>query len=212
MTESPDALVERYLERLRAELADVPRSRRDELVEQITEHIAVARAELPTGGEAEVRSLLERIGDPAAIAEEARERRERPAPQRRWLEVAALVLLLVGGVILPFVGWFIGVILLWVSTVWSPRDKIIGTLVVPGGLLPAFALPLLVTYGETCSSRIDPRTGAVTEHCTGGPSTGDQVLGIAGFLVLLVAPVLTTAYLARRMRRETARFEAQPAV
>jgi hypothetical protein len=213
VTDSTDALVERYLERLHTELADVPPSRRDEIVEQISEHIAAGRAELPTGSESEVRSLLERLGDPAVIAEEAGERRERPAPQRRWLEVLALVLLLVGGVILPVVGWFVGVVLLWVSTVWSTRDKLIGTLVFPGGLLPAFAVGFLAGDAESCGGEIDPRTGAVlSETCTGGTSTGGQVVAIAVFVVLLVGPILTTAYLARRMKRQGQRLESRPAI
>ncbi len=50
------------------------------------------------------------------------------------MEVGALVLLLVGGIVLPMFGWLIGVVLLWVSNAWNVRDKVIGTLFVPGGL------------------------------------------------------------------------------
>lgn len=57
-------------------------------------------------------------------------------------EVAALWLLLIGGIILPVVGWIIGVVILWASEKWTRRDKLIGTFVVPGGLL----LPLVIGW------------------------------------------------------------------
>lgn len=53
------------------------------------------------------------------------------------LEVAAMVLLLAGGFFL-MVGWVVGCILLWVSPRWRWTDKLLGTLVWPGGLLPVW--------------------------------------------------------------------------
>ncbi len=140
MSTTPDKLVERYLKHLEVELDDLPRDRRREIVDEIAGHIAEARAGLEHETEADVRNILEGLGDPADIAEDARERFEvqppAPAPPYKpgWMEVAALVLLLVGGLIVPLVGWLIGVVLLWVSNAWNVRDKIIGTLFVPGGL------------------------------------------------------------------------------
>jgi hypothetical protein len=55
------------------------------------------------------------------------------------VETAAIALLLVGG-FLWGVGWLAGAVLLCLSDAWSLRDKLVGTLVVPGGL----ALPFLV--------------------------------------------------------------------
>ncbi len=206
MTSDPDRLVEQYLERLDRDLAELPRARRAEIVEDIAAHIAQARSELPVESEAAIRNLLERLGDPAEIAADAGERGTSARRERRGLEIAALVLLLVGGVVLPVVGWLVGVVLLWVSDIWTNRDKVIGTLVVPGGLLPAALFGAgVVGYTESCSSEIDPATGAVIgETCTGGPSTLVQLLMTGLFVVVLVAPLLTTAYLARRMRRTTA--------
>lgn len=67
-----DELVARYLARLQAALRDLPAARREELLEEVSEHIAAARAELGAqAGEAEIRTMLERLGDPAAIAAEA---------------------------------------------------------------------------------------------------------------------------------------------
>src|SRR3954453_11726424 len=99
-------LVERYLRELEAELRDVPRGRRKELVEEIRAHIAEASAELPDPSPAQIRTILDRIGDPAAIAAEARDRVP-PAPRGTRLEIAALIFLLPGSLFMPFVGWLI---------------------------------------------------------------------------------------------------------
>ena len=52
-------------------------------------------------------------------------------------------MLLIGGIVIPIFGWVIGVVLLWVSNAWNVRDKIIGTVFVPGGL--GLSLFLLVS-------------------------------------------------------------------
>ena len=57
-----------------------------------------------------------------------------------WVEVGALIMLLVGGLVLPVIGWVIGIVLLWTSNVWNVRDKVIGTIFFPGGL----GLPVLL--------------------------------------------------------------------
>jgi hypothetical protein len=84
------------------------------------------------------------------------------APHKpEYAEVGAIVLLLVGGLIVPLVGWLIGVVLLWVSNAWNVRDKIIGTFFVPGGLgLAGFIILLAgLTGGSSGSCDIDPSTG-----------------------------------------------------
>jgi hypothetical protein len=202
MNSRADQLVDEYLQRLDAELSDLPRARRRELVEEIAEHIAEARAVLPTQGEAEIRTLLDRLGDPADIAAEARGRA--PVPRRRAgaLEVAALILLLAGGVVVPVVGWFAGVALLWITDAWSVRDKVVGTLVVPGGLAPALYLAVFGAYTEACSQFVDPVTGAQPPTCVGGPSDTMQILGPIILVLLVLAPLATTVYLGRRLRRQ----------
>ena len=56
-------------------------------------------------------------------------------------EVITIGLLLVGQV-LGGIGWVVGVGLLWWSSVWRLRDKLLGTLVVPGGLPMGFVFAL----------------------------------------------------------------------
>jgi hypothetical protein len=73
MTSSPlDRLVDEWLDRVERAAADLPPDQRGELLADLREHIAVARADLSPETEAGVRTILERLGDPAMIAEEAR--------------------------------------------------------------------------------------------------------------------------------------------
>jgi hypothetical protein len=55
------------------------------------------------------------------------------------LEVAAMLLLLFGGIPLLLVGWIVGVVLLWVSPRWRLTDKLLGTLVSSGLQLALYA-------------------------------------------------------------------------
>jgi hypothetical protein len=192
MASNADKLVADYLKRLNAELRGLPRARRRELVDEISEHISEARADLESENEAAIRTLLDRLGDPEEIAADAS---ERLGVRRRsgGLDVVALILLLIGGVVLPVIGWLIGVVLLWISEAWSTREKLLGTLVVPGGLALPFFLGVYGTSSELCGQM---NGGPVT--CTGGPSLAQQVLTIALLVVLVVAPLATTVFLARR--------------
>jgi Protein of unknown function (DUF1700) len=202
---SMDDLVESYLRRLRRELRDVPRSGRDEILEDIEAHIAQAREE--AAGEAELRTLLDRLGDPADIAAEARERFGVPVRRRSAVEIAALILLPLGGIVLPFVGWVIGVALLWSSRVWTVRDKVIGTLLVPGGLATALALTLAAGSAQECggSTELGPGGVPITHTTCGGGGTSAWLIALTVFL--WVAPLVSAAYLAWRT---STRAEASP--
>lgn len=195
MSSTADKLIDDYLKRLNRELAGFPRARRTELVEEISEHIAEARADLESENEAAIRTLLDRLGDPEDIAAEARERFGIRPKGSGW-DVVALIMLLVGGVILPVIGWIIGVVLLWVSETWTTREKLVGTLVVPGGLALPIFIGLTATSSELCSSY-----NGQPEVCEGGRSLAASILVISGMIVLFLAPIVTTAFLARRRSR-----------
>jgi uncharacterized membrane protein len=196
MTTEVDVLIDRYLRELEAQLGDLPAGRRQELLDEVGEHIGAARATLDPETEAGVRGLLERLGDPSDIAAEARERFGVPAPAPRpatpWLEVAAIVLL-----VIPFAGWVIGVVLVWLSRLWSIRDKLIGTL---GGLswvLAGLGIVMAeVTSVPLAQSGSGSPVGQVQVDTT-GPSLLEVVLVAAPFIL----PVAAAVYLGFRLRR-----------
>jgi uncharacterized membrane protein len=188
-----------YLRRLQRSMGDLPAQRRDEILAEIEEHIAAGLAEFPAPTEADVRNVLERTGDPADIAAEARERFGIKPAKRSWTDPAAIILLLIGG--FTIIGWFVGVVLLWISDAWNTRDKIIGTLVVPGGLAGAFGFVLaLGSMPNTVSCGVSG-PGDPVRSCVSHTSTlGSAVALILGSLIVIV-PIVTAIYLSRRLRR-----------
>jgi hypothetical protein len=128
-----DRLVDDYLRRLQHAASHMQRARRSELVAEIRGHIETALRQEPAAGEAAVRNVLERLGPPEDIVEAA----EPPSPHGEQpagkLEITALVALIV-----PFIGWLIGTVLVVASRVWSRRDKLIGALLL--------GLPVLLSW------------------------------------------------------------------
>jgi hypothetical protein len=72
MTQHRDLMVEEYLAAVASAGPDLPPHRRDDLLADLREHIASARADLAPETEADVRTILARLGDPASIVAEAR--------------------------------------------------------------------------------------------------------------------------------------------
>ncbi|MGH9066462.1 MAG: HAAS signaling domain-containing protein [Acidimicrobiales bacterium] len=219
-----DELVEGYLSQLRRALGPLGRWRREQLVDEISQHIARGRAELPDQEPASVGALLQAVGDPADIANEALGAPDPdPGPLRRpsgRIEGWAIGLLLLGG-FLFVVGWLVGVFLLWGSRVWRLPDKVIGTLLVPGGLASAFYLaafaPGHASVGEVCARPAVPAQSgptafplASTPHqvvhvachsLAGAGSGGGFPAGVVLLVGLLIVPILTAVYLNVRRRQ-----------
>ncbi|WP_131735573.1 HAAS signaling domain-containing protein [Actinomadura roseirufa] len=169
MTET-DELIEEYVGRLEAAARVLPADRRTELVEEIRDHIATVLAQSPDRDEAAVRTVLDRLGTPEEIVQEAcvglseaSPAREQPvtpgqappgARRAGGFAIVTVSLLLIGGVVLPGLGWLVGVMLLCASARWTLRDKLIGALVFPGGLgFPIFYL-LFAKGGSGSSSGV----------------------------------------------------------
>jgi hypothetical protein len=195
-------LVERYLRDLHAALRDMPRRQRDELVAEIAGHIEET---LPAGAsDAAVMTALDRIGDPEQIAAAERERLGIDEPAAGWLEWLTIPLLLLGGILIPVVGWVIGVVFLWLSQAWTLKDKILATLLVPGGLgLPFFlSVSAATVQGRACSTGSGTDSAGhhfVTNHCTGGSSTWAQIGWLLVLACLVIAPIYTSIRLGRRL-------------
>jgi hypothetical protein len=197
MTYDPEPEIRQYLKELSQASRDLPRRRRRELLTEIEEHVREALMATPVENDAEMLTLLDRIGDPEEIAAAAN-----PTPKgtrSTAMETWAIILLLIGG-FLWFVGWIAGVVLLWSSSLWTTRDKLIGTFVVPGGLASAVFVFFFAgaAGGQTCGRAGDSSTWT----CTGGPSTLALIFILLGLAVLLLAPIATTIYLGRRLNAE----------
>jgi HAAS domain-containing protein len=184
-----DPLVDDYLRRLEAAASDLPRERRAELVGEIEEHVEAALAEAGDD-ETAVRNVLERLGSPEEIAAAARP--PEAAPERGWLETAALVVLSVS-FLLPVAGYLIGAGLVLASKAWDGREKTLG-LLLPPSLVLAGALVVLATFGGGDSVETDG------DIITVGPGPVE----IAVLAVIVLSGPIAAVYLSSRLRRPTA--------
>jgi hypothetical protein len=215
-----DDLVASYLDDLTEALAGLPRPRRTELLDDIANHIDALLAEAAETGPLTrdvVEAVLAEVGDPAEIARAAGAGALPRRGPTGW-DKAVIAILLVGGIILPVLGWLFGVVMLWISSSWRVKDKVIGTLLVPGGLL----LPLLVlvvgvsgpTSTTSCgqsptitgTSAVDGHT--VVEqtssgvHCTGGTPLALTVVFSLLLAFSVIGPFVGAAWLSRHARHD----------
>ena len=158
-----DELVRDYLGRLEAASWPLSPGRRRELAGEVREHIETALAEAGRRDTVTVRNVLERLGRPEEIVSTEAEAEPSAtrwingpggrvaATARSWgvIEIAAILLLTVGAVALPLFGPLLGLILAWLSTVWTTREKVIATAIVA----VVFVLPILglLAAGTTSS-------------------------------------------------------------
>jgi hypothetical protein len=199
-------LAKDYLRRLRRAGRRLPPERLAELLAEIEGHLSEA---IPPGAsDHEVVEVLERLGSPGDIVESERPPARGPADRRSWREWGAVILLPLGGFAFG-VGWLIGLVLLWSSRLWTTREKLIGTLIVPGGIATTLLVLVLTGTKRRCrelSGAVNPSTGALvgrpTTHCTpsGGPSAATTALQIALVVFFVLGPVISAVYLARRAR------------
>ena len=111
MMRPADPRIDAYLRQLDYALSHLPWEQRQEIFTDVSAHI---EREFATSGAQGVNDLLSRFGDPGVIAAEAG---APPMPPRgRGLEITAVILIAVGGFIVPFIGWIVGVVLVWLSS------------------------------------------------------------------------------------------------
>ena len=190
-----DRLVEEYIVRVNHALRDLPQDRRDPIVEDIREHIRIARAAMDPEDGAQIRQLLDDLGDPERIRAEA----GLPSinPHTGWGDRWAPWLLLFGGFVF-IIGWLAGVVLLWNSSIWKTRDKVLATFIWPGGLATAL---YAAGIGMAVPASVQPSTctggpGIVT-RCTPqpGPGTFHVIAAILVLVVVIAAPIVVNARL-----------------
>jgi hypothetical protein len=198
ITMDTDRLIDDYLHRLEAAAAHLQRSRREELVAEIRDHIEAALREEDAVDEVAVRNILERLGPPEEIVDATEQPTEGSGDPGR-LETAALIAL-----VIPFVGWIVGIVLVFISRAWSRREKFIGMGL---GLLPAI-LPFVWAVAQSGSH---PASSSQVPAGPGGggpltdPGSGDSgvgiVLAVLAIAIYLLAGVPSAVYLGLRLRR-----------
>ncbi len=214
MTVTDHPHVAAYLARFDALSQHLPPERRAELRADLLEHLADA---IPADADdAAVRAALDRLGPPEDIVSaEQGPAAAVVAPPRspRLVHEGLAVALLTAGSFIPVLGWVVGVTLLWTSGRWTPKEKLAGTLLVPGGpaaVLFVFGLGAFTTAGAEVCSTADA-TAATPDGtpvpdpvvtCTGGGGGG----GVGILLLILVvaafvAPFVVGAVLFRRAAR-----------
>ena len=187
-----DPLIDDYLRRLEAAAADLPRERRAELVGEIEEHVEAALGEAGADDEAAVRNVLERLGSPEEIA--GAERLTPAAPERGWLETAALVVLSVN-FLLPVAGYLIGAGLVLASKAWDGREKTLGLLIPPIVVLAGAMVVVMAAASAGGSTSVGEEPAF---------EAGLGPLELAVLAVTVLSGFIAAAYLASRLRRPTA--------
>jgi len=134
-----------YLLQLSDALADVPREVRTEIV-------AGVREELDGLSEEEAAARIRELGDPEFIAAAAREEVAPPPAENRALSVAAGILVMIGGAVVPFVGWVAGIVLMWMSRLWTKRQKWIATLAPVAGSIVIGIFVIAILYIRTATT------------------------------------------------------------
>lgn len=126
-------IVKDYLDRLQVALVGVPDGVGHEIMAGIAEEL--------TGLDAtEAAARIDLLGDPAFIAAEARREAGTAATSEvatsvpaisgdpRWYIVLASLLVAVGGVVVPILGWVAGIVMVWLSKSWYRWEKWVATL------------------------------------------------------------------------------------
>jgi hypothetical protein len=180
-------LIRLYMAQLDAALQGLDASRRKKILAQVHERIEQGRTGLDRHDAASVRTLLARVGDPAAIAAQA------GAPtlgSRRWDAWAPW--LIIFGPAASGLGWIAGILILWTSPTWSRRDKLIATFVPPAGLVALFFGPLAALRAAAgCSGHV-PALHASASCTTNGftlPLGVAILLAMAGLAAHLLPPI-----------------------
>jgi hypothetical protein len=163
-----EALVTDYLGRLEAAARSLPAGRRAELAGEVRQHIEMALAEAGGRDEITVRNVLDRLGPPDDIVDAERGPDGPPpgwtisattgsaAQSSGWggTEIAAILLLTVGSVLLPIIGPLLGLIFVWASVQWTNRQKTIASAIVLLLLFMPFILLLGARAGTTITQSL----------------------------------------------------------
>jgi hypothetical protein len=145
MTTATNPWAQAYLTDLDRAAATLPPDRQAELHEQIAAHLAV---ELHGADDEHARGVLTRLGDPADLVAEAAADLHPVgvrAPAPSGAEIVALVLMGIGGIVLPLIAPAVGVIVMRSDPRWTRRQVRVAWGILTGGLVAAMVLLGLAT-------------------------------------------------------------------
>lgn len=156
-------VVRSYLAQLEKALSGVPVGVREEIVAGVAEELSGLDA-------ATAAARIEALGDPEFIAAEARAEAASSVETRSpvgstlpgspssldgstgafqrepgWYPVLSALLVAFGGIVIPLVGWVVGLAMVWFSKTWTRAEKTIATLTVP---LVILAIALIAFLGR----------------------------------------------------------------
>jgi len=133
----PDNAAMTYLLALSDALAGESAQVRGDIVAGVREELEGLDAE-------QTAAKIAELGDPASVAASARKQQapvrvERivdvpvvgpplPTAEPRWLSLVAAVLVMLGGIVVPLVGWVAGIVVMWTSKAWMRRQKLFVTI------------------------------------------------------------------------------------
>ncbi|MGQ7311832.1 HAAS signaling domain-containing protein [Microbacterium arabinogalactanolyticum] len=208
-----------YLARLDVALRDVPHGVAAEIRAGIAEELQSLDADA-----AEAR--IAQLGDPAVIAREALDpdgytpppapaapRPEviaSPAPlpvsHSRGFAIAAALTLSFGGYLVPVVGWFVGVALVLLSSMWRTWEKLVAILV-PVVLFGGLMLFSFAAFTTTGAVEVHEASGTGTPPEVENPLVPNLLLAGPHFLIIIAVAVvipLSGLWLLWRMRGRSA--------
>ncbi|MDO5753260.1 DUF1700 domain-containing protein [Arthrobacter sp.] len=207
--------VQQYLSALEARLSQLPTDQSEEILFGVREHIteAVSRGDRP------VSEVLASLGSPDDVLAEMvglddgrKSGGVRVTTTPRWRStspwVAVTVVLLAFGGFLLGVGWFAGLACLWMGTRWKTWEKVIGTVLFPGGVLGALYFARLIPWRADLAPEA-MNTGPVEPVIPGLPLTATILIMI---IPLIMAGYLLVAGLLRQPPPATASSAALPSM
>lgn len=185
-----EAEVRSYLSALEARLEHLPGEQSEEILFGVREHIAEARAR----GNRQVADVLAALGTPDDVlaglaAPDAVAPTVHPTAPPRYqsstLWVVASCILLPFGAFLAGIGWLFGVAGLWMGTRWKTWEKIMGTVMLPGGVVGSIYV-MVLPVRQTVSRGIPT------------PGASDPVVDmfpIVAAVAVICLPILVAIYL-----------------
>ncbi len=189
--------VRSYLAAVEARLAHLPADQSEEILFGVREHIAEA---LARGGQsaAEVLASLGSPDDvltgysadtPQPVAHQtASQPAARSSFQSSTLWVVATAILLPFGIFAAGVGYLFGLAGLWMGTRWKVWEKIVGTLLFPGGVLGAIFVARVAVWIPTPATDSTAAEVSIPDPMLPGMGAGATV-------ALICIPILVAVYL-----------------